>query len=110
MKSNGFGSKGAKCDLKLNDFKVKFRPREEVYHYSVSIEPATKRPICRKVLMKLYEIYGQQTLMGKKFAYDGEKSLFTVGPLQFSSKDFQVLLDDDPERDSPVNILPDILL
>ncbi|KAL3700728.1 hypothetical protein R1sor_018750 [Riccia sorocarpa] len=98
MRRNGFGSKGAKCDLEVNHFKVKFRPREEVYHYNVTIEPATKRPVCRKVMTKLYEIYGQQTLMGKKFAYDGEKSLFTVGPLPFSNKDFQVLLDDDPGR------------
>ncbi|KAL2651029.1 hypothetical protein R1flu_019157 [Riccia fluitans] len=98
MTRNGFGTKGSKCDLDVNHFKVKFKPREDVYQYNVTIEPATKKPVCRKVMKKLYEIYGEQTLMGKKFVYDGEKCLFTVGPLQFTSRDFQVLLDDDPGR------------
>ncbi|KAL3683483.1 hypothetical protein R1sor_001505 [Riccia sorocarpa] len=98
MRRIGTGSKGAKCDLDVNHFRVKFQPREDVYHYNVTIEPAIKRPVCRKVMKKLYEVYGVQTLEGKKFAYDGEKSLFSVGPLPFTNKDFQVSLDDDPGR------------
>ncbi|KAG6541212.1 hypothetical protein Mapa_017373 [Marchantia paleacea] len=98
MRRNGLGVKGMKCELDVNHFRVKFNPRDDVYHYNVTIDPPTKKVVSRKIMMKLYEIYGEKTLMGKKFAYDGEKSLFSVGSLEFNSREFQVSLEDDPGR------------
>lgn len=47
---------------------------------------------------KLYETFGRELLNGKRFAYDGEKTLFAVGPLTFNSHRFPVHLDAKPGR------------
>lgn len=49
--------------------------------------------IGRRILDRVHETYGVE-LAGKKFAYDGEKSLFTVGPLPQNKLEFTVILDD----------------
>jgi eukaryotic translation initiation factor 2C len=48
----------------------------------------------RLIMSKVSELYGQQELGGKRFAYDGESTLYTVGPLPFQSQEFTILLDD----------------
>jgi len=47
----------------------------------------------RKILDKLYKTYPSE-LSGKKFAYDGEKCLYTVGPLPKNKYEFMVVLED----------------
>lgn len=42
---------------------------------------------------KVHETYGSE-LGGKNFAYDGEKSLFTVGALPSNKVDYDVVLED----------------
>lgn len=44
------------------------------------------------MLDKVYETYDSD-LGNKDFAYDGEKSLFTVGPLPRNKLEFTVVLD-----------------
>uniref|UniRef100_A0A7I4DTR0 Argonaute family member n=1 Tax=Physcomitrium patens TaxID=3218 RepID=A0A7I4DTR0_PHYPA len=60
----------------------------------VSIEPETvSKRMCREIMKKLRETYGNEYFDGKHGAYDGEKSLFTSGCLPFKSMKFSVLLD-----------------
>ena len=49
--------------------------------------------IGRKVIDRLYLTYSSE-LDGKKFAYDGEKSLYTVGPLPQNNFEFTVVVDE----------------
>lgn len=49
--------------------------------------------IGRKLLDKLYQTYSSE-LAGKRFAYDGEKSLYTVGPLPQKKFDFTIVLEE----------------
>lgn len=51
------------------------------------------KAIGRKVTDKLYQTYSSE-LAGKKFAYDGEKSLYTVGPLPQNNFEFTVVLEE----------------
>jgi eukaryotic translation initiation factor 2C len=61
----------------------------------VSIEPPVpNKKINRQVISKLRETFGQLEFQGKLGAYDGEKSLFTSGSLNFNSKEFKVYLED----------------
>lgn len=46
------------------------------------------------IIGKLQQVYGAKELGGKRFAYDGEKSLFTPGAFQFQTEEFIVLLED----------------
>lgn len=49
--------------------------------------------IGRKVFDKLYQTYSSE-LGEKKFAYDGEKTLYTVGPLPQNKLEFPVVLEE----------------
>ncbi|KAK6157314.1 hypothetical protein DH2020_011562 [Rehmannia glutinosa] len=100
----GFGTSGQRIPLLANHFKVSIsNPDEVFYQYSVSISSEDNRPvenkvIGRKVTDKLHQTYSSE-LAGKKFAYDGEKSLYTVGPLPQNNFEFTVVLEDSiPKR------------
>lgn len=49
--------------------------------------------IGRKVVDRLYLTYSSE-LAGKRFAYDGEKSLYTVGPLPQNNFEFTVVVEE----------------
>lgn len=49
--------------------------------------------IGRKITDKLYQTYSSE-LSGKRFAYDGESSLYTVGPLPRNHFEFTVVLEE----------------
>lgn len=53
--------------------------------------------IGRKILDKLYQTYSSE-LAGKRFAYDGEKSLYTVGPLPQNKMEFTVVLEESSAK------------
>ncbi|ONK70265.1 uncharacterized protein A4U43_C05F31950 [Asparagus officinalis] len=99
----GVGTDGRRLKLLSNHFAVKFSAHEAVfYHYSVTIKSDDKRAvegkgIGRKVMDKLYQTYSSE-LAGKNFAYDGEKSLFTVGALPHNNFEFTVLLEESSAR------------
>ncbi|XP_034688176.1 protein argonaute 4-like [Vitis riparia] len=112
----GFASKGQKIALTTNHFKVNVTGADgHFFHYSVSLSYEDGRPvdgkgIGRKVIDRVHETYDSE-LGGKDFAYDGEKSLFTVGPLPRNKLEFTVVLEDvssnrnngngSPDRGSP---------
>uniref|UniRef100_A0A2P2LXI0 Argonaute 4 family protein n=1 Tax=Rhizophora mucronata TaxID=61149 RepID=A0A2P2LXI0_RHIMU len=96
---HGLGSKGQKISLLTNHFKVNVTSAEGYFfHYSVSVSYEDGRRVTgkgsgRKVIDRVQETYGSE-LAGKDFAYDGEKSLFTVGPLPRNKLEFTVVLED----------------
>ncbi|CAE6113379.1 unnamed protein product [Arabidopsis arenosa] len=104
MARRGNGSKGKKIHLLTNHFRVNFsQPNSpDFFHYSVAItyddgSPVEAKGIGRKILEKLQQTY--QTDLGfKHFAYDGDKTLFTAGPLPGSNLDFSVVLEDMSSR------------
>ncbi|GFY94277.1 argonaute family protein [Actinidia rufa] len=95
----GLGSKGQKIPLLTNHFKVNVTNVDgHFFHYSVSVSYEDGRPVDgkgvgRKVIDRVHETYDTE-LAGKDFAYDGEKSLFTVGPLPRNKLEFTVVLED----------------
>lgn len=44
-------------------------------------------------MSQLVNDYKQSHMGGRNLAYDGGKSVYTAGPLPFSSKDFVIKLD-----------------
>ncbi|GJX00391.1 protein argonaute 16 [Tanacetum coccineum] len=95
----GFGSDGKHIPLLANHFKVSIKNPDEIfYQYSVSITSEDNRAIenkvlGRKILEKLYQTYSSE-LSGKRFAYDGEKGPYTIGPLPKNKTEFMVVLED----------------
>ncbi|XP_038991992.1 protein argonaute 4-like [Hibiscus syriacus] len=55
--------------------------------------PVDGKGVERKVIDSVQETYNNE-LAGKEFAYDGEKSLFTVGPLPNNKLEFTIVLED----------------
>ncbi|KAI3448748.1 hypothetical protein Pfo_005413 [Paulownia fortunei] len=99
MARRGFGSRGQSISLLTNHFKVAVLKTDGYfYHYSVSIKYEDDSPVDakgngRRILDQVYDTYGAE-LAGKRFAYDGEKSLFTVGSLPQNKLEFTVILAD----------------
>ncbi|PSS12077.1 Protein argonaute like [Actinidia chinensis var. chinensis] len=99
MSRRGFGSTGRHISLLANHFLVSVKHQNEIfYQYSVSISYEDKKAvenkgIGRKVIDKLYQTYSSE-LAEKRFAYDGEKSLYTVGPLPQNKLEFTVVLEE----------------
>ncbi|KAK4483579.1 hypothetical protein RD792_010778, partial [Penstemon davidsonii] len=100
MVRRGLASKGQSIQLLTNHFKVSVgRTDGYFFHYSVTIKyeddtVVDAKGVGRKILDKVQETYRAE-LDGKAFAYDGEKSLFTIGALPGNKLDFTVILDDD---------------
>uniref|UniRef100_A0A803LTC2 Argonaute 4 n=1 Tax=Chenopodium quinoa TaxID=63459 RepID=A0A803LTC2_CHEQI len=95
----GCGSKGQKIRLLTNHFDVKIDNTDYYFfQYSVALYYEDGKPVeamkgvGRKVMDKIKETYSSE-LDGKEFAYDGEKTLFTVGSLPRKKLEFTVLLD-----------------
>ncbi|KAK9265533.1 hypothetical protein L1049_001716 [Liquidambar formosana] len=98
MTRRGTGSKGQRISLLSNHFKVGIaNAGGHFFHYCVSLfyedgRPVDGKGIGRKVIDKVRETYDTE-LASKEFAYDGEKSLFTVGALPSNKMEFTVVLD-----------------
>ncbi|GER39342.1 argonaute family protein [Striga asiatica] len=98
MARRGFGTKGNKVPILTNHFRVNVKNLEgHFFHYSVALfyedgRPVDGKGVGRKVLDRVHETYDTE-LDGKHFAYDGEKSLFTVGPLPRNKLEFTIVLD-----------------
>ncbi|XP_057429449.1 protein argonaute 4-like [Lotus japonicus] len=95
----GLGTKGTKIPLLTNHFKVTCTNNDgHFFHYSVNFTYEDGRPVegkgvGRKIMDKVQETY-QSDLNGKDFAYDGEKSLFTIGSLPRNKLEYEVVLED----------------
>ncbi|XP_020203105.1 protein argonaute 16 isoform X2 [Cajanus cajan] len=98
---NGIGTTGKRIPLLVNLFKVDVNapnPDTMFFQYSVTITFEDKRAveskgIWRKVIHRLYQMYSSE-LGGKRFAYDGGRALYTVGPLPLNKYEFKVLLEE----------------
>ncbi|KAL8145998.1 hypothetical protein AgCh_003945 [Apium graveolens] len=107
----GLASKGTKVQLITNHFKVNVTNVDgHFFHYSVALfyedgRPVDGKGIGRKVLDRVHETYKAE-LEGKDFAYDGEKSLFTVGALPRNKLEFTVVLEDISSNRSNGNSSP----
>jgi eukaryotic translation initiation factor 2C len=51
----------------------------------------------RAVMGELVTLYRQSDLAGRLPAYDGRKSLYTAGPLPFTSRSFEITLQDEED-------------
>ncbi|BAT95431.1 hypothetical protein VIGAN_08216000 [Vigna angularis var. angularis] len=97
----GLGSKGRKFRLLTNHFKVNVGNTDgHFFQYSVSLSYEDGRPVegkgvGRKVLDRVQELYFSQLLNNNKyFAYDGKKTVYTLGSLARDRFEFTVLLED----------------
>ncbi|XVF05656.1 hypothetical protein REPUB_Repub05bG0191400 [Reevesia pubescens] len=113
MARRGLGSKGNKISVLTNHFKVNVGSADgHFFHYCVSLfyedgRPVDAKGVGRKVIDRVHETYNSE-LAGKDFAYDGEKSLFTVGALPSNKLEFTVVLDDfSSNRRNNGNASPD---
>ena len=67
--------------------------------HQVSITPeVTSRGVNRAVMGELVTLYRNSHLGGRLPAYDGRKSLYTAGPLPFTSMTFEITLQDEEDR------------
>ncbi|KAL4281556.1 hypothetical protein GQ457_03G044040 [Hibiscus cannabinus] len=112
MARRGIGSKGQKMVILTNHFNVNVGSTDgHFFHYSVSLfyedgRPVDAKGVGRKVIDKVQETYGSE-LAGKNFAYDGEKSLFTLGSLPNNKHEFTVVLEDVSSNRNNGNASPD---
>ncbi|KAK9279006.1 hypothetical protein L1049_012681 [Liquidambar formosana] len=90
----GFGTVGRKCVVRANHFLVEVADMD-LHHYDVTITPeVTSKTLNRDVMSQLVKSYRESHLGKRMPAYDGRKSLYTAGPLPFTSKEFVVKLAD----------------
>ncbi|KAF7029304.1 hypothetical protein CFC21_041093 [Triticum aestivum] len=107
----GFGKRGNPIQLVTNHFKVSLKTTDEFFHhYYVNLKYEDDRPVDgkgvgRKVIDKLSQTYASE-LAHKDFAYDGEKSLFTIGALPQINNEFVVVLEDVSSGKTPANGSP----
>lgn len=85
------------CDSSSVEFNV-FSTNSNGILLQVHITAEDKRAvegkgIGRKLVDRLFQTYSSE-LAGKKFAYDGEKALYTVGPLPQNKLEFTVVLEE----------------
>jgi len=107
----GFGKKGQPIKLLTNHFKVLLKNTEEFfYHYYVNLTYEDDTPVDSKgagriVIEKLQQTYATE-LANKDFAYDGEKSLFTIGALPQINNEFTIVVEDASTGKTPANGSP----
>ncbi|KAK9279607.1 hypothetical protein L1049_013286 [Liquidambar formosana] len=90
----GFGTVGQKCVVRANHFLVEVADRD-LHRYDVTITPkVTSKTLNRDVMTEWVKSYRESHLGKRMPAYDGRKSLYTAGPLPFTSKEFVVKLAD----------------
>ncbi|KAK8963945.1 Protein argonaute 4A [Platanthera guangdongensis] len=99
MRRESIGTRGERINLITNHFKVSTPKSGDFYHYNVTMtyeddKPVVGKGIGRRVIQTMQENYGKKELAGKAIAYDGDKSLFTIGPLPEEKNNFIVMLND----------------
>ncbi|CAK8576281.1 unnamed protein product [Lathyrus sativus] len=90
-----YGRLGKKIQVRANHFQLQVADKD-LHHYDVSISPEiTSKKVCRDIIKQLVKLYLESQLDNRIPAYDGRNSLFTAGPLPFTSKVFVVNLTDE---------------
>ncbi|ONI18322.1 hypothetical protein PRUPE_3G209300 [Prunus persica] len=112
MSRCGTGTTGQTIPLLANHFKVSVNVPDAVfYQYFVRITSEDKiavegKGIGRKLIDRLYQTYSSE-LGGKKFAYDGDKALYILGPLPQRRLEFSVVLEETFAKHENGNPLAD---
>lgn len=105
----GVGSSGRSISLLSNHFNVLVDSPDAVfYQYNVTIlsedsKAVEGKRIGRKLVDMLSETFASD-FAGKCFAYDGESSLYTLGPLPYIKQEYPLVLEESfakHERGSP---------
>eukprot|EP00897_Mesotaenium_endlicherianum_P007378 jgi/Mesen1/6669/ME000342S05758 len=92
------GVQGKKMVLRANHFKMAVAQRD-LRHYDISIKPpVTSKAVNRLVISALVETYKESQLGGRLLAFDGEKNVYTAGPLPNDRSTYKVTLKDDGKR------------
>jgi eukaryotic translation initiation factor 2C len=79
------------------------------YLYGIDFEKVVFRGVNKVVMEHLVKLYRESTLGYRLLVYDSRKSLCTIGPLPFPSKEFQISLlreDDDINTQRFFNQIP----
>ncbi|CAN1754430.1 Protein argonaute 1 [Linum perenne] len=93
----GKGTVGSKCVVKANHFFAEL-PDKDLHQYDITITPeVASRGVNRAVMNQLVTLYRESHLAKRLPAYDGRKSLYTAGPLPFTSKEFRITLVDEDD-------------
>ncbi|XP_024635714.1 protein argonaute 16 isoform X1 [Medicago truncatula] len=93
------GTTGKRIHLLANFFKAAADATDATFsQYNVAVTSEDKRTveskgIRRKLINRLHQTYSSE-LGGKSFAYDGERTLYTVGPLPDNKFEFNVFLEE----------------
>ncbi|VAI59377.1 unnamed protein product [Triticum turgidum subsp. durum] len=94
----GKGTFGSRCIVKANHFSAEL-PDKDLHQYDVSITPdIPSRGVNRAIIGQLVTLYRHSLLGGRLPAYDGRKSLYTAGPLPFTSRTFNIVLQDEDDK------------
>uniref|UniRef100_A0A8R7UUN6 Argonaute linker 1 domain-containing protein n=1 Tax=Triticum urartu TaxID=4572 RepID=A0A8R7UUN6_TRIUA len=94
----GKGTFGSRCIVKANHFSAEL-PDKDLHQYDVSITPdIPSRGVNRAVIGQLVTLFRHSLLGGRLPAYDGRKSLYTAGPLPFTSRTFNIVLQDEDDK------------
>jgi eukaryotic translation initiation factor 2C len=73
----------------------------------VSISPdVPSRGVNRAVIGELVTLYRQSHLGGRLPVYDGRNSLYTAGPLPFTTRTFKIVLLDEEDRLDGAQVAP----
>uniref|UniRef100_A0A7N0RIH9 Argonaute 4 n=1 Tax=Kalanchoe fedtschenkoi TaxID=63787 RepID=A0A7N0RIH9_KALFE len=103
MKRPGFGNCGEPMTMLSNHFKASISSPDVVfYQYTVLILSEDKlaiknKELARRIFHEMYQTYSLE-LKQKEMAYDGDTSLYTVGPLSQNSYEFVVFLEETTAR------------
>ncbi|KAL7614483.1 hypothetical protein Lser_V15G06694 [Lactuca serriola] len=98
MARSELGTKGQRISLLTNHFNVKLsRTNDHFYQYNVAFfnedgNPVESKGIGRRLLDMVHKTY-ESEMGGKEVAFDGEKTLFTVGALPGTKLEFIVVLE-----------------
>ncbi|GMY15910.1 protein argonaute 5-like isoform X1 [Fagus crenata] len=96
----GYGTVGKKVMVCANHFLVKVA-NTDIHQYDVSITPEIlSKKVNRNVISQLN---CDSHLGNRAVVFDGRKSIFTSGPLPFTSKEFVVKLENDDEHSAPAS-------
>ncbi|RWW31160.1 hypothetical protein GW17_00004228 [Ensete ventricosum] len=95
----GFGKAGRTCIVRANHFLVEVADKS-ICHYDVAISPeSTSRVRNRRIITELVRMHKDGILGRRLPVYDGQKSLYTAGPLPFTEKAFVIKLGDEEKTD-----------
>ncbi|KAJ4708350.1 Protein argonaute like [Melia azedarach] len=93
----GYGQLGTKCLVKANHFLAEI-PGSDLIQYSVSISPeVTSQKLNKAIMTQLVKLHRNSDLGMRLPVYDGGNTLYTAGPLPFTSKAFTITLVDEDE-------------